>query len=91
MHTLNPVISDPIIAAARTHRAVITVEEHTIHGGLAGLVLEQMADAGQFPTRFLRIGLQGCFSSIVGSQAYLRAHYGMDANTIVHRIRELIT
>lgn len=90
VHTLSPVMPDPIIAAARTHRAIVTVEEHTIHGGLGGLILEQLADAGAFPARFLRVGLQGCFSSIVGSQAYLRAHYGMDANAIAGRTRQLL-
>jgi transketolase len=90
VHTLRPVVPDPIIAASRSHRVVVTVEEHTIHGGLGGLVLETLADAGAFPARFLRIGLDGCFSSVVGSQAYLRTHYGMDASAITARTRQLL-
>lgn len=90
VHTLNPVIPDPIIDAARNHQAIMTVEEHTIHGGLAGLVLENLADAGVFPPRFLRIGLQGCFSSVVGSQAYLRTYYGMDADAIAAGVRRVL-
>lgn len=90
VHTLSPVEADRFVAAAHKHRAVVTVEEHTIHGGLGGLVLETLADAGAWPRRFLRIGLDGCFSSIVGSQSYLRAHYNMDASAIVHRTRALL-
>ena len=79
------------VAAAKSHRAVVTVEEHTIHGGLGGLVLETLADAGAFPAKFLRIGLDGCFSSVVGSQSYLRTTYGMDATSIVQRTRKLLS
>lgn len=90
VHSLNPVVAAPFVAASHNHRAVITVEEHTIHGGLGGLVLETLGDAGAFPARFLRIGLDGCFSSVVGSQAYLRTHYRMDAPAIVERTRQLL-
>lgn len=91
VHSLNPVIADSFVAASRSHRAIVTVEEHTIHGGLAGLVLETLGDAGVFPGRFLRIGLDGCFSSVVGSQSYLRTHYQMDASAIAARTRSLFT
>lgn len=90
VHTLSPVVPEKFIEAAKIHRAIVTVEEHSINGGLAGLLLEQLADAGTFPARFLRIGLQGCFSSIVGSQAYLRSYYGMDAPSIASRTRKLL-
>lgn len=90
VHTIKPIEPDRFIAAARSHRALVTVEEHTIHGGLGGLILETLADAGAFPARFLRIGLGGCFSSVVGSQAFLRATYGMDSVSIARRIRELL-
>lgn len=91
VHTVRPVDPEPMVNAAREHRAVVTVEEHTIHGGLGGLVLEVLADAGVYPSRFLRIGLNGCFSSVVGSQSYLRTRYGMDASAIATRTRQLLT
>jgi len=88
VHALRPFEPDRIIAAAGTHRAIVTVEEHTIHGGLGGLVLETLADAGAPIGKFLRIGLDGCFSSVVGSQSYLRTVYGMDAAAIVKRVQK---
>lgn len=90
VHTLKPVEPDLFVEAARTHRAIVTVEEHTIHGGLGSLVLEVLGDAGAWPARFLRIGLNGCFSSLVGSQAYLRNKYDMDSASIVRRARALL-
>lgn len=91
VHTLKPIEPDLFAAAARTHRALVTVEEHTVHGGLGGLMLETFSDVGVFPAKFLRIGLDGCFSSVVGSQSYLRAAYGMDAASIVRRTQKLLS
>ncbi len=90
VHTLKPLEPSRFVEASRRHRVIVTVEEHTIHGGLGGLLLETLADAGVFPAKFLRIGLNGCFSSIVGSQAFLRTTYGMDAASIARRTRELL-
>jgi transketolase len=90
VHTLKPFEAASIVGAAKTHRAVVTVEEHTIHGGLGGLVLETLADHGTFPGKFLRIGLDGRFSSVVGSQFYLRGVYEMDAASIVRRTEALL-
>jgi len=38
----------------------------------------------------LRIGLNNRYSSVVGSQDYLKAHYEMDAGAIVKRVLELL-
>jgi transketolase len=90
VHTLKPFDGDSIITAARTHKAIVTVEEHTVHGGLGGLILETLADVGAVPPKFLRVGLEGCFSSVVGSQAYLRAVFRMDAESIACRTQLLL-
>lgn len=90
VHSLSPVEDARFLDAAKTHRAVVTLEEHTITGGLGGLVLETLAEKGAFPQRFMRIGLDRCFSSVVGSQTYLRSVYKMDANHIISRIQALM-
>ena len=91
VHTLKPIEPDRFIEAAMSHRAIVTVEEHTVHGGLGGMVLETLADSGTFPSKFLRIGLDGCFSSVVGTQTYLRTAYAMDAASIVRRTQALLS
>lgn len=91
VHTLKPIEPTAFLAAAREHQALITVEEHTVHGGLGSLVLETLGDAAAWPRRFLRIGLDGCFSSVVGSQKYLRSSYQMDAAAIARRTKALLS
>jgi len=89
IHSIKPMDRDALIAAARETGGVITVEEHTIEGGLGGAVAETLLDSGVFPRRFHRIGLRAGFSSIVGSQSYLRRAYGLDEADIHRAIAEL--
>ena len=90
MHTIKPLDGEAVLSAARETGGIITVEEHTLHGGLGSAVAEVLADNGVRPNRFLRIGLEAGFSSIVGSQDYLRKAYGLDAGAIVTRIEKLL-
>lgn len=90
MHTIKPLDSGALIAACRETGGILTVEEHTLDGGLGGAVAECCLDAGVHPQRFGRIGLTAGFSSIVGSQSYLRSKYGMNERAIVNRATELL-
>jgi transketolase len=86
MHTLKPIDGDAIEAACRETGAVVTLEEHTIDGGLGGAVAEVCMDRGIIPRRFHRVGLRDGFSSIVGSQAYLRERYGLDESAVTKAV-----
>lgn len=90
VHTLRPLDPKVILAAARETGAVITLEEHTVEGGLGGLVAETLLENGSAPRKFRRMGLRNGFSSIVGSQAYLRQRYGLDAAAVAKTARELL-
>ena len=77
MHTLKPLDEAAIICAAASETgAIVTVEEHSVLGGLGGAVAEVLAESGISPVRFKRIGLPSEFAKYVGSQEYLRAQYG---------------
>jgi transketolase len=89
MHTLTPVDLAEIVDAARTTGGIVTVEEGQIVGGLGGAVAEVCADSG-VRTRVRRLGLRRTYSAIVGDQAYLRQHYGMDRSAIATAARELL-
>ena len=91
VHTIKPFDKETIISACRDTNAIITVEEHTLQGGLGGCVAETLIDHGFYPDVFLRIGLEDRFSSIVGSQQYLRQRYGLDAAAIFKRIQKLLS
>lgn len=90
VHTISPVESDRFVQAAHAHAAIVTIEEHTVNGGLGALVLETLADANALPVKFARVGLDRCFSSVVGSQSHLRSVYGLDAASIVSRVQRLL-
>ncbi len=91
MHTIKPLDQEIILKTCRTTGVIITVEEHTICGGLGGAVAETLMDNGVYPDAFLRIGLEAGFSCIVGSQQYLRRQYGLDAASISNRIKNLLS
>lgn len=57
MHTIKPIDMEPLIKAAAETGNVITVEDHSVLGGLGSAVAEVIAEAG-VKTKFKRIGLQ---------------------------------
>lgn len=85
VHTLRPFDAETVFRACRETGGLITIEEHVVDGGLGGLVAETCLEAGVVPQAFHRIGLRAGFSSIVGSQEYLRTRYGMDTEAVVAR------
>jgi Transketolase, C-terminal subunit len=91
MHTIKPFDHEAVLRACRETGGIVTVEEHTIHGGLGSLVAETCMDAGVKPNVFRRIGLRAGFSSIVGAQEYLRREYQMDAKAIAKAVAELVS
>jgi len=90
VHTLKPLDSETLVAASCETGGVITVEEHTVDGGLGGAVAETLLEHGAAPRFFRRLGLRGGFASAVGSQAYLRRRYGLDADAIVTAVAESV-
>ena len=86
MHTIKPLDREAILQTCQDVGVIVTVEEHTVYGGLGGAVAEALLDNGVLPSAFLCIGLEAGFSSIVGSQQYLRKRYGLDAESISDRI-----
>jgi transketolase len=91
MHSIKPLDRAAILDAARSATCVVTVEEHNIDGGLGGAVAETLLDAGVMPARFVRLGLRDSFSSEIGSQQFLRRHYGLDAGAIAAAIRRALS
>jgi transketolase len=83
MHSIKPLDRQAILLAASETGGILTLEEHTLDGGLGSAVSEVLMDEGVFPGAFRRMGLAAEFSSVVGSQRYLRGVYGLDARSVV--------
>lgn len=90
MPTLKPLDTETIFKACKETGGIVTIEEHTVIGGLGGSVAEVCLENGIIPPVFYRIGLREGFSTIVGSQAYLRQRYSMDQDAIVNKVCNLI-
>lgn len=90
VHTIKPFDKKMVINIARKTPAIITVEEHSVNGGLGGITAETLCEAGVFPQKMLKIGLEDTYSSIVGDQKYLRKRYQMDSVAIRNRVETLL-
>ncbi len=90
MHTLKPIDKLMLTKIGSKYKIIVTVEEHSILGGLGSAVAEFLMEQGLVPQYFLRVGLKDQFSCIVGSQEYLRDIYSLDAKSIANRIKDLL-
>lgn len=88
MHTLKPFNRELVEDIARRVKLIVTIEEHTVVGGLGGAVSEILAQMPQPRARLQMVGLPGCFSNVVGDQEYLRKVYGMSVEGIIEKVKE---
>ena len=79
-----PMDRSAVLTLTERFPVLVTVEEHNITGGFGSAVCEIAAEAGN-ACKVHRIGLQDCFTTVVGSQQYLREIYGMDAKSIADK------
>jgi transketolase len=90
MHTLKPLDAAAVRENAGPVPVVVTIEEHTIVGGLGSAVAEILAEGAFNPSkRFRRIGIPDVFPDEYGSQASLMARYDITAENLVGTIKEL--
>ncbi len=91
MHTVKPFDTEALLAHAARVPAILSIEEHTIIGGLGSAVAETLAEANfKTPKRFKRIGIPDVFPDKYGSQASLMARYGITAETVVVEIQKML-
>lgn len=88
--TVKPIDRKTIEECARNYDLIVTVEEHNIIGGFGSAVSEVLAEKAGKKARVLRIGLNDKYSSIVGSQKYLRDMYGMSSSKIVEKVKGVL-
>ena len=87
MHTIKPLDKEAIAAAAKKTGAIVTVEEHQIHGGLGGAVAEVLASEAPAPIEF--IGVQDMFGQS-GDPKELIEHYDMGSSHIAAAAKKAI-
>jgi transketolase len=88
MHTIKPLDSRLVRKCAKETNAMVTMEEHSVIGGLGGAVSEVLAEeSSRVP--FKRIGVQDMFCES-GEPEELFQKYGLDAAHIVTTVRKLL-
>ena len=87
--TVKPIDRAVIARCAADFDMIVTVEEHNIVGGFGSAVAEVLAELPE-RARLLRIGIHDTYSSIVGSQKYLRSQFGLDSVGIATQVLEAI-
>ena len=87
IHTIKPIDADLIVKSASKTGKVVTVEEHSVIGGLGGAVAEVLSE--KCPTKMLRIGVKDTFGES-GPAVKLLEKYELDAAGIYKQIKEFI-
>ena len=93
MHTVKPLDAETLLQLAGEVKLVVTVEEHTLIGGLGGAVAELFADhewTAPSP-RLKRLGLPDCFLSDYGSQDSLLESCDLDPAAIATTVRGVLS
>jgi transketolase len=88
VHTIKPLDEEAVRSAAAECRALLTVEDHSVHGGLGGAVAEVLAESNGRRAPLHRVGMTTFGES--GSPAELYAKYGLDAEGIARAARSAL-
>lgn len=86
IHTIKPIDKDIIIKAAKETGAIVTAEEHYIMGGLGSAVTEVVCEAAPCPVKIIGTDRYGKS----GKPAELFEEYGLTAENIVSKVKEVI-
>jgi transketolase len=87
MHTVKPLDTEAIIAAAEATGALVTAEEHSIVGGLGGAVVEALASTWPVPVE--RVGLADTFAT-TGAYDVVLEHLGLTTKDVVAAARRAV-
>lgn len=83
--SIKPLDKDIILKSAQKTRAIFTIEEHSIIGGLGSAVAEILAEH-KSNVIFKRIGVPDQFTKVIGSQEYMRSANNLSVKEIINTI-----
>ncbi len=87
IHTIKPLDEELVIASAKKTGKVVTVEEHSVIGGLGSAVCDALSQNA--PTKVLKIGINDCFGES-GPAADLIKKYELDAESIYKKVKAFL-
>ncbi|MEW6104607.1 MAG: transketolase C-terminal domain-containing protein, partial [bacterium] len=90
IHTIKPIDKEIILKAASDIGAILTVEEHTVIGGLGSAVSEVLLENNSMPIKFKRLGLNGIFAEGYGSYEEMKEMNGLSKRDIVEAVKNMV-
>ena len=87
IHTIKPLDEDLVVAAAKETGKVVTIEEHSVIGGLGSAVCDVLAEKA--PTKVMKIGVNDVFGES-GPAVALIKKYGLDAESIYNKVKAFV-
>lgn len=90
VHTLKPLDDAAIRAHARKAGLVVTIEEHTVIGGLGSAVVDTLVEAGEALPPIRRLGIPDAFAPHYGGQDDLLTTYGLQPPQIAETVRRAV-
>ena len=87
IHTIKPIDRELVVKSATKTGKVVTVEEHSVIGGLGSAVCEVLSE--EAPTKVLRIGVNDVFGES-GPALELIKKYGLDAESIYKKVKAFV-
>ncbi len=87
IHTIKPLDEELVVAAAKETGKVVTVEEHSVIGGLGSAVCDVLSEKA--PTKTMKIGINDVFGES-GPAAELVKKFGLDADSIYERVKAFV-
>ncbi|MDR1829125.1 MAG: hypothetical protein LBR29_12400, partial [Methylobacteriaceae bacterium] len=89
LSSLRPLNEQSLLDIVRRHDAVVTVEEHSLHGGIGALVGVLLAKAG-LSKQYVMLGISKGEFAHYGTRRGIRAYYGFDSDGIIGTVRSLV-
>ena len=87
IHTIKPLDKELVVASAKKTGKVVTVEEHSVIGGLGSAVCDVLSE--KLPTPVLKIGVMDTFGES-GPAVELIKKYGLDADSICEKVKAFV-
>ncbi len=87
IHTIKPIDEELVVAAAKKTGKVVTVEEHSVIGGLGSAVCDVLSEKA--PTKVMKIGVNDVFGES-GPALELIKRYGLDGQSIYEKVKEFV-
>jgi len=87
IHTIKPLDEELVVAAAKKTGKVVTVEEHSVIGGLGSAVCDLLSEKA--PTKVMKIGINDVYGES-GPALELIKRYGLDGQSIYEKVKEFV-